>query len=379
MVDKKKLQNVPLQRIKPVDGMAVTAQIWEQAHEYHRQQRKSHDLLQHGTGIITGLEVIASDPPNSSVYILPGAAVDSNGDLIVLTEPVAYEFGTKQGQLYLMLSYAESRPEQNQDGGPLFVNAQFGVEVSDTRPKDPFIELARIKRVQGEKFMDAVSAEYPLANEIDMRYRKVIAGVDPAPLVSIAICPIGQTKQADASHGASRLAQTLRHAGRQVCVDVGVPIDEGLEMYTLIYLVAHETFKLSRKEMNSLYAAIQAGATVFMEGCRREQAAGASLIDGVFAEMISSFGIRMTELQAGSALFSEPNLFAVVPAGFETEDAPGFQVGDGLIVSANDFGCLWQGARRARPATREEIRTALEWGENLVQYALSRKKEISAR
>ncbi|MEE8392266.1 MAG: hypothetical protein V3S14_15930, partial [Anaerolineae bacterium] len=57
----------PAKRIKPVDGMAVTAQVWEEAHNYHQQQQRFHTMFYHGAGIVTGLEVIASDPADTSV------------------------------------------------------------------------------------------------------------------------------------------------------------------------------------------------------------------------------------------------------------------------------------------------------------------------
>ena len=51
--------------------MAVTAQVWEEAHEYHRQQLRFHALLSHRPGILAGLEVIASQPPGSRCTCCP--------------------------------------------------------------------------------------------------------------------------------------------------------------------------------------------------------------------------------------------------------------------------------------------------------------------
>ena len=81
------LKEFPNKRIKPVDGMAVTADVWEEEHRYHRQLLRYHNLYNHGSGIVTGLQVIASDPADTSVYILPGVAVDSVGNTIVISEP----------------------------------------------------------------------------------------------------------------------------------------------------------------------------------------------------------------------------------------------------------------------------------------------------
>ncbi len=88
----------------------MTAAVWKEAHDYHRQQQRFHALLSHGPGIITGLSVLASDPPDSTLYILPGMAVDPEGETIVVTEPVAYDVGLAHGLQYLLLSYEQSRP-----------------------------------------------------------------------------------------------------------------------------------------------------------------------------------------------------------------------------------------------------------------------------
>ena len=87
MTTQRLLGDYPLKRISARDGMAVTAQVWREAHKYHRLQTQFHALVSHGPGIVLGLEVIASEPPDSAVYILPGIAVDSEGQTIVLPQP----------------------------------------------------------------------------------------------------------------------------------------------------------------------------------------------------------------------------------------------------------------------------------------------------
>ena len=46
------LQQYPLKRIKPVDGMAVTAEVWEETQEYHRRSQGFLSLFSHGPGIL---------------------------------------------------------------------------------------------------------------------------------------------------------------------------------------------------------------------------------------------------------------------------------------------------------------------------------------
>jgi hypothetical protein len=378
MVDNKLFKEIPLKRLKPVDGMAVTAQVWDEAHDYHFQQQRLHDLLLHGSGIVSGLNVVASDPPDSAVNIYPGIAIDANGNMIVVTEPVAFHFGPAQGLLYLVISYEESRPEQQSTGGPLYINAQFGIETVATPPRPPYIELARIQRAKDGQINQAVQADFPAVNEIDLRFRpqKDSSMIEQAPFARVAVCYADKMVHADRGHGWGSLAQQLRRMGRRVNVDDNVTVDAGLQKYDLVVLVAQGAFQVSREEMNLLYAYIHGGGTVLMEGCLREHGDGNSPAQALFFDLANSFGITMGEIGPDHPLMSNANLFAVSPVGFETNDHAGLWVGDGLIISGKDYGCLWLGSRRDRPASREEIRAALEWGENLVDFAQKRRWQV---
>jgi hypothetical protein len=375
------LKEFPTRRIKPADGMAVTAEVWEEAHDYHRRRQRYHDLLHHGPGIVSGLEVIASDPPDSSVYILPGMAVDLRGEVIILTEPVAYDVGSAHGLLYLVLTYEESRPtaDHDQEEGPRYIHSQFGVEARLTLPDTPYVELARLRRQDRESpLVDARDAEHPGPNEIDLRFRLQI-GAAPQQVVSLAVSYTGGLTDAGHGRGASYLARALRRSGQQVWVDDHVPLGPGLEGYTLAYLVGRDAFQLNRDEMNALYALLQGGGTVLIESCRSGIKAGDPPADASFLDLLASMGVQLKELEPGHELLVEPYFFAAPPPGFEMpesdQSAPKVLAGEGVIFSTCDYGCLWQGERRGRPASREEIRTAMEWGSNLIAYAMARRRK----
>lgn len=373
------LQEFPTRRIKPFDGMAVTAEVWEEAHEYHRQRQRFHALLSHGPGVVTGLEVIASDPADSSVYILPGIAVDPQGRTIVLPEPLAYDVGTAQGRLYLLLTYGESHPraESDREEGSLYVHAQFGIEAGLALPDTPCIELARIRRQGRESpIEDAHDAAHPAPNQIDLRFRQEVGAV-PQQVVSLAVSYVGGIVNDRHGRGARYLARALRRSGHhRVWVDEDVPLDDGLGAYTLVYLVGQEAFQPSPDEMKALYAYLQEGGTVFIESCRQGEAATDPPADASFFDLLGSLGLELGELEPGHSLLTEPFLFAFPPPGFEVEGKPGIQVGKGVVFSTCDYGCLWQGDRRSRAASREEIRAALEWGGNLIAYAVERHKSF---
>ena len=47
------------------------------------------------------------------------------------------------------------------------------------------------------------------------------------------------------------------------------------------------------------------------------------------------------------------------------------KTGRGVILSTYNYGQLWCGEARGRIPKREDIRTAVEWGTNILYYVLS--------
>jgi hypothetical protein len=387
-VDEESLIRIyPAKRVSPYDGMAVTANVWAEAHEYHRQCRQLESLFRHGAGILAGLEVIASDPPDSTVYVLPGVAVDTVGQVIVVQEPIAYDVAGAQGLLHLLLTYGESQPrmEEGDDAGPLYVHGEFGLEAQLEVPQSACVELARVQHTdRAAPVADATEPSQPGPNEIDLRYRREAKAALPA-VASIGVSHLGEGDGAAHNRGAANLARTVRRLeSTRAWVDVGVGLESGIEAYTLLYLVGRGPFQLEQRPMQALYEYVQGGGTVLFESCRRANEEGDPPADASFRDLLASLGVALSVLPAGHVLLKDPYLFAALPAGFETADARSLSVGglaDGtgsVVMSTYDYGCLWAGERRGGPATREEIRAALEWGTNLVAYALQRRQGAQA-
>lgn len=368
----------PNKRIHAVDGMAVTADVWEEAHDYHRQLNRLHTLLHHGTGIVTGLEVIASDPADSSIYLLPGLAVDPIGQTIIVPEPRAYDLGNAEGRLHLIVSYGESRPQslgsRVQEDAPLYVQTQYSLEAVTELPPTPHVELARVwRRDPTAPITVAKDASQPRGNEIDLRYRRVI-GQQGQSTATVGVVSLRGAEGARHGEGMHNVAASIRMSGTgQIWVDRGVPLLGDLARYDLIYLTGRDHIDLSNEEMTSLYNYWNSGGVIFYESCR-QQTQGDPPADAVFMDLVSTFGVQLTPLQSGHAIFKSPYLFAQPPLGFETQGTPQIRVADGLILSTADYGCLWRGERRGRPAQRGEIRDALEWGANLVLWAVAQRQ-----
>lgn len=374
----------PNKRIRAVDGMAVTADVWEEAHDYHRQLMRLHTILNHGSGIISGLEVIASEPADNSVYLLPGLAIDPIGQTIIVPEPRAYDLGKADGHLYLIVSYNESRPQSNgtrtQEDAPLYVQSQYSLEAVTDLPPTPHIELARIwRRDPTAPIVVAKDSLNPRGNEIDLRFRRVI-GQQNKPSVRVGVVSLRGTDGARHGEGISNLASSIRWGGvADVWVDRGVPMLGDLAPYDVVYIVGRDHVDFSNDEMTALYQYWQEGGVLFYEGCRRNQPNGEPPADAVFVALVNAFGQQLAPIESGHELLASPYLFAKPPLGYETQGSPQVLVADGIVVSQADYGCLWRGLRRSGPAERGEIRDAQEWGTNLLLWAAAQRKIRSER
>ena len=352
--------------------MAVTSEVWEEAHEYHRQSQGCHALFSHGPGILAGLEVIASDPPDTSVYILPGLAIDPVGQTIVLPQPVAYDIGHEmEGLLYLLLSYGESQPRTDNgssaEGNPLYIHTEFSIFARAALPSTPWVELARFERSSREAtFLNAQNPAQPGPDEIDLRFRREVGA---PPEVSMAISYLGRVADKKHGLGANYLARALSYLGNyRLSVEDDVPIGPGIVTNTLVYLVGQGDFELDEGAMKGLRNYVRRGkGTLFIES--RDSAA-----EEAFLNFLESTAMQPEPLPAGHRLLSQPYLFAAPPPGFGNQDTPKLLVNDGVIFSTYNYGLLWQGERRGRKASREEIRSAVEWGGNIITYAMDRHR-----
>jgi len=369
---------IPTKRIKAFDGMAVTADVWELAHEYTRQQQRFHLMLSHRHGILTGLNIIASIPPDTSIYILPGVAVDNWGQTIILSQPLSYDIGTSaEGLIYILLHYAESRPRadksRGQEGAPMFVHDEFKVSAVTSLPDTPFVEIARVVRSSRTAVLkNAENPLHPDLDEIDLRFRYHAAALPPK-VVRIAQNYLGGLTHAQHGEGLNYLAKTLnRESKYRAVVDLDISLENAnLSHYTLIYLTAQQRFDLPRLALNNLYNYLKQGGTVLMETCQREQT-GEPPAAASFRDMLASFGFTLADAKLGDHLLADPFLFAYPPRGFEPHG--GLQMGEGIILSTYDYAGAWAGLQREKPPTREEIRAIFEWGLNIVTHALHRRE-----
>jgi len=108
-----------LKRVNPFQGLVIDADTWRDAHNYHRDQQRLHMLAFHKIGINEGLKVTANTPPDVSVNIHPGMAIDPEGNVIIVSQTQRYRIQTREkGIIYLIIQFREipSEPYQPPEG-----------------------------------------------------------------------------------------------------------------------------------------------------------------------------------------------------------------------------------------------------------------------
>ncbi|MBW6474118.1 MAG: DUF4159 domain-containing protein [Anaerolineaceae bacterium] len=364
------LNNFPKKRIKPYDGMSVTADVWNQAHEYHKRVNQAHNLFFHGAGILIGLEVVASDPPDRMVFILPGVAVDSNGNVIVLSEPVAYDLGDEvEGPLYLTIIHKESSQgvKKNSDGSTLsYIQDEFLITARQSLPENPMVELARFTRENRKSpINDATDSKTPGINEIDLRYRRKIQ-MQSEQFLTAAVIYLGDLKNPVHGKGLMRVSEEFRRNNQiNLVIDDHTQLDRGILGYSFLYLVGKGKFQLTKTQIKGLQGYINLGGFLFMESCD-------SIAEESFKNMMNEIELPVsTALENPHSLLNSPNFFIAPPSGYEEEGKLFLSVGG--ILSTYNYGQLWAGEGKERIPTREELRSASEIAENLIHFIIDEK------
>jgi hypothetical protein len=193
--------------------------------------------------------------------------------------------------------------------------------------------------------------------------------VGASPEVRVAVSYLGDVTDPRHGRGATYLAQNINHLGKyRVIVEDNVAVGPGIVTNTLVYLVGQGSFELNAAVMNGLRNYVYKGkGTLLLESI--DEAAEAS-----FMKFLTAKDMKPKPVELGHSLLAHPCFFAVPPAGYQTEGKPKIEVGEGVIFSANNYGLVWQGERRGRLASREEIRSAIEFGGNIITCAVERRR-----
>lgn len=376
-----------VRRLAPHEGMVIDVSSWNAAHEYHMMQQRMHSMAMHSAGLVSGLEVVAWDPPDSSVVINPGIAVDEEGRIVIVREPQRFQLQLEEaGTLYLILQYREvsgdGRPlgESNDSSEPRYTLEAYRLEERRQLPEEPYIELARIQ-VSGSSasITEPSEPQNPRPDEIDSRNRNE-SGPRPLGTIKIGVVPLETTNDGQIVHapGAISLARSISATTPYRAEFAGsVNLNQEIEDHNLVIMAGRNEFMLTDDWVSVLKNFLDRGGVVFGETCSANGASVESSFQESFIELAQRLGGDVASVERGHAILTSHYLFAKPPEGIG--DRSQLAVGNGVVFSDADYGCLWDGGAQDSPASREAIRSATELGVNIGVYASQRLHMRSAK
>jgi hypothetical protein len=277
----------PLQRLQVSDGLLVTAERWQVAHQYHRQRQNLHFQAFHQGGIVSGLEVGPTEAPAqvANLYrdgrwlqVQPGVAMDDQGNPIVVPHPITYHIAaqptTEPMLVYLVLKFVdpdqlEARP------GTHVVQETFRLEEKNAPPEDLEIELCRLVLLPGDNPITLPRNGFaPLAHELDWRYRP-LAQRRPLGDLTLGYLTLAPQAKLDLEDALQRLVAALPGLYpnlRGTVPPTPLSLRQGLALtpadlqtYDLLHLTYADAQGLTEEEMDLLRVFEAEGGTLLIE------------------------------------------------------------------------------------------------------------------
>jgi hypothetical protein len=144
-------QDGTLTRNRFFTGKLVTADDFEQEQAYGRAKHRRHNRLLHGVGIVRGLGVSLESSPGSddpTVVVSPGLAISSDGEELVVCEPVTRDVCQGASVCYVTVALVERPMNPTPDGEPSRIDESAEVFVSEDAPRG-HVAIARLLRDDG--------------------------------------------------------------------------------------------------------------------------------------------------------------------------------------------------------------------------------------
>jgi hypothetical protein len=257
-------------------------------------------LAFHSVGIVDGLEIAANKPPDLSVIIHPGMAVDPQGNVIIVPETQNYKMQTRDKRvIYLIMQFREvpAEPYQPPNGGqPTRIMEAYRIQERDTLPKEPYLELCRInfdpvdKTIKDARYQTQVGR-----NEIDLNFRQTATQISTKPLsvppleqksaqtqvaptketvtppietIAIGHAVVGEVDKNLHLAGLQNLIKEINRQGVfQTSLSENIVIDRRISRFALIYMTGNGRFELNPEQVSIISDFLQSGSVIFGEGC----------------------------------------------------------------------------------------------------------------
>lgn len=385
----------PITGVRPFNELPIDAQVWQESHDHHHLHRFLHATAAHRPGIIQGLEVFPAAKEGQNVVVAPGVGVDTDGQTLVLREPVVLSF-TERGQSYVTLSYL---PQLSSDsavslsgGGKEHYRLIEGrdVTVSKELPNKPYLELGRVYRTGAEApVREAINPFDPGPDELDLLNRRI------AFPHCYADAAIGEISYVPDAQGAAVNAWKPNRAGLWNLLNEGNGRGFHLEFYglyslrnpvraggteratpVLLYMAGQYGFKpLPDADIEGLQRFLATGGLLMGEACGGDKG---EAFARSFADLAFRLGARPIDVSPRNPLMTAHHVFPLLPPGGQITGKLQIDANVGILFSTFDYGAAWQGEiEGAKSETaRERVRQAQEFGLNVIAYATNRRRRL---
>jgi hypothetical protein len=434
MLSQSPLPIEPFKRLHVNDGLLLTAERWQVAHDYHRKRQNVHYQSLNQAGIVSGLGVCLIAAPDDLapehrdgrwLQIQQGVAIDGYGNPIVVPQAIAFRIASPAPitdflTIYIVLRYVD--PDRLQGLGDRdLVQETFRIDETSTPPTHDEVELCRVRLQPGEvKLIPAVDVLNPIANSLDLRGRQL---AQARPVQQVRLAQVVSKADSVDANTAYRLQSLLQSLAALYPTMQGAPIppiplfdpETPLVSVDLLHMTQQQFFSLTEVEKVTLQRYITAGTVIFVE-MEEAEIAELSLIQQQLKGAIASFNPEIDSAQVKIDLETEQAAIAaaltkqlesmtstiqdIIPqidlstesfgtvgrehslrlapflfAQFPSTNGHSVQLFNwgGLILSIGSLSQAW-GLDDALSLSRETIRSAQELGINILHFAWRRRQ-----
>ncbi|MEM6597434.1 MAG: hypothetical protein AAF810_16325 [Cyanobacteria bacterium P01_D01_bin.36] len=412
----------PLQRLQVDDGMLITADHWQLAHQYHRQRQTIHYESLHKGGIVSGLGVSVGPIPEEAsnryrqprwLTIQPGLAIDNQGNPIVVAQTECCYVSaqpTKQITIYIVLRHSERITQS----GVGVVQEAFQILEKDSPPQVNEVELCRLVLLPEAEANTRLSHTgvtapqdvfKPGAHELDLRFRQPLRS-QPQKQVTVS----GWSGKAHVRKGFSSLLNSLQGLYPSLAGEWST----NLIASDLGHIPHAEFCRLDRSEQRQLGQHLQQGGVLIIEatnkalgellqveaelskalaGSKTQQKSDLqhsaeqelheirsciqAAAEGLAQPLRAFMDEQQLPMEGNGELVSEhpvrshPFLFSQLP--MLTEYPIGLYIWGGLVLVIGPLTQAWE-APSHWSMSRETLRGAQELGINLLHFAARRRQ-----
>lgn len=386
----------PLDRLHVTDGLMINAQRWRLAHTYSRKRQNLHYQSLNQPGIVCGLGVHPTSAPagvqskfqTGWLKVKPGIAIDGEGNPIIIDRPMEFRITdpkpskTEPIIVYLVVSYVDPEELSLRNDNDV-VRETFRIDQKTDPPSHLEVEICRINLEPGTvQIGQPEEVLFPQVNELDLRYR-IAARSRPQVVVKTAMlspqASRGMMSEAEGKYCRDNLAFLMhsvesldpRMQGISEIEQIRLERHDSVD-FDLLYLTEKQTRELDNNQLEILGGYLETGRTVLIEIPIDDDLNQnfKELTDWGKEEFNLNF-IDWERLIPDHLLKVNPFLFAI-PPNINYEPIELF-LGGGMILIIGSLSKAWGINEHTLPRT--EIRTAQEFGINLLYFAWYRRHQ----